>query len=499
VIYFEIGFIRIDGILLQMKSLKEKTVSGLIWTFSELIIGYISKFIVGIVLARLLEPRDFGLVGMVMVFITFSQILVVSGFGAALIKKQNATNDDYSTVFFFNLSISLVLFILLFLTSSLISKFYNQPDLLLISKVLPLVIVIDSLSIVQRAKLRKKLRFKIITAITLSASFASGIVGVILAFNNYGVWSLIIMTFTGSTLSAVLFWYFGKWIPNFVFKKSSFFELFNFSFKILLSQMVIRSYRNLFYMIVGKVYSAEILGFYYKAESLMNLSSHQISKTLQKVTFPILATIQDENIQLRRAYRKLIRTASYISSFLVAFLFINAENIITLLYGDKWSTSAEFLKILCFAGLFIPLHEINISLLQVKGRSDLFLGIETFKKAIAIPLLIGASLLGFNYLLYFLVIISFLDFLINSFFTKRIIDYGTIEQLKDISPSLLIAAIAASAAYSILFLNIESKLIALSLQTALMLFVFVFVSLLIKREELLEGVNLIKHKLFKKN
>lgn len=480
-----------------MKSLKEKTASGLVWTFSELTAGYISKFIVGIVLARLLEPRDFGLIGMVMVFITFSQILVVSGSGAALIKKQNATNDDYSTVFFFNIIISLFLFFLLFLSSALISKFYNQPDLLSIGKVLPLVIIIDSLSIVQRAMLRKKLKFRLITVITLNASFVSGLVGVVLAFSNYGVWSLIIMTLTSSSLNAILFWYFGKWNPRLVFKKASFFELFTFSYKILLSQIVIRSYRNLFYIIVGRLYSAEILGFYYKAESLMNLSSHQVSKTFQKVTFPVLATIQDDNVQLRRAYKKLIRSTSYISCFLVAFLFINAENVITLLYGEKWLQAAGYLKILCFAGLFIPLHEINISLLQVKGRSDLFLGIETIKKMVAIPLILAVSLLGFNYLLAMLVIIAFTDFLVNSFFTKRIIDYGTIEQLKDIRSSFLIAIVSAAAAYSIIFLNIESKLIVLTLQIAIMLITFIMISILLKREELKEGVNIIKRKILK--
>lgn len=479
---------------MESNTLKRKTISGLIWTFSDLIMNQGVQFIIQIILARLLLPEDFGMIGMITVFIAVSNSIIDSGFVNALIREKNTTQRDYSTVFYFNLLASIILYYILYCSAPLISTFFNQTSLISILRVLALTLIINSFGLIQRTILTKKIEFKVQTKINVSASILSGLVGIIAAFMGYGVWSLVVRSLSMSLIQSVLLCVYNKWMPSLIFDNSSFKRLFKFGWKLLISGLIDTLYKNVYYLIIGKGFSALQLGYYTNASKLRDTATQSITTAIQKVSYPVLSSIEDNDENLKYAYKKILKNAAFIIFPLIIGLASAAEPLIITLFGQKWIDSIIYFQILCFEGMLYPIHAINLNVLQVKGRSDLFLKLEIIKKTISL-MTIGLVLifkLGIIWLLCGSVLNSFIAYFINTYYTKDLINYPIKEQIKDILPSFIISMLMGTIVYYIGIILPLNNIIVLIIQILMGIIIYILVNKVIKNEELSTIVNLLK-------
>lgn len=420
-------------------NLKEKTISGFAWSFIESIIGQGITFFVGIILARLLSPKEFGLIGMLIIFISISQLLIDSGFSHALIRKQNCSQQDYSTVFYFNIVLGISLYFLLFIASNAISVFFHEPTLKPLIRVLGLAIIINSFTIIQNVLLTKEINFKLQTKTSIVSFFISGIISIYMAYTGWGVWSLVALTLLKYSINSVLLWFANRWKPAWNFSKKSFTELLAFSGKLFVTQLIDTLYRNLYYVIIGKYFTAAELGYYTRAEQFQSLPSANLQGVIGRVSYPVLATLQNNAPRLRDTYKKLIRSTMLITFVLMLGMAASAESMVLSLVGEKWEPCIIYLQLLCFVGIFYPLSALNLNMLYVKGRSDLALRIEIVKKVLWIPVFVLAVLFGIKVMILSMIILSVIASFLNSYWSGRLIGYSFFEQVKDISPSFLIA------------------------------------------------------------
>ncbi len=420
-------------------SLKQKTVSGLIWSFVDTMAGQGITFVVGIILARLLSPREFGLIGMITVFIAVSESFINSGFSSALIRKKDCTDTDFSTVFFFNLAVGILFFLMLFFSAPAISSFFNEPELTAILQVLGIVLIIDSLTLIQKTILTKRIDFKLQAKISMIASIGSGIVSITMAFYGLGVWALVAQRIVKQGLNSLFLWLWNRWKPLLVFSKQSFKELFGFGSKLLLSGLIDTIYRNIYYLIIGKYFSAQELGFYTKADEFKRLPSQNLNTIIGRVSYPVLSTLQDDIPRLRNNYQKLIRSVMFITFILMIGMAAVAEPMIHTLIGAKWEPAIIYLQMLCFVGMMYPLHALNLNMLQVQGRSDLFLKLEIIKKLIAIPTIIIGIFCGIKIMIAGMMVNTLIAYYLNSYWSGKKIGYSFRQQLKDIFPSFMLA------------------------------------------------------------
>jgi len=421
-------------------NLKQKTISGFTWSFIESIIGQGITFFVGIILARLLSPQEFGLIGMLTIFIALSQLLTDSGFSHALIRKQNCTQQDYSTVFYFNIVLGISLYVLLFLAANTISIFFREPILKPLIRVIGLAIIINSFTIIQNTLLTKQINFKLQAKISVVSFFISGIISIYMAYTGWGVWSLVALTLFKHSINSVLLWFWNKWKPLWCFSKKSFVELFSFSGKLFVTQLIDALYRNLYYVIIGKYFSAAELGYYTRAEQFQSLPSVNLQGIIGRVSYPVLATMQNDTPRLRDTYKKLIRSTMLITFVLMLGMAASAKPMILSLVGEKWEPCIMYLQLLCFVGIFYPLSALNLNILYVKGRSDLALRIEIIKKFLFVPVFVLAVMWGIKVMILSMIILSLISSFINSYWSGHLIGYSFFEQIKDIIPSFLIAA-----------------------------------------------------------
>jgi len=428
-------------------SLKQKTVSGLIWSFVDTMAGQGITFVVGIILARLLSPREFGLIGMITVFIAVSESFINSGFSSALIRKKDCTDTDFSTVFFFNLTVGILFFLLLFFSAPAISSFFNEPELTAILQVLGIVLIIDSLTLIQRTILTKRIDFKLQAKISMIASIGSGVVSITMAFYGLGVWALVAQRIVKQGLNSLFLWMWNRWKPLLVFSKKSFKELFGFGSKLLLSGLIDTIYRNVYYLIIGKFFSAQELGFYTKANEFKNLPSQNLNGIIGRVTYPVLSTLQDDIPRLRNNYQKLIRSVMFITFILMLGMAAVAEPMIHTLIGAKWEPAIIYLQMLCFVGMMYPLHALNLNMLQVQGRSDLFLKLEVIKKIIAIPTIVIGVFFGIKMMIVGMMVNTLIAYYLNSYWSGKKIGYSFTQQVKDILPSFFLALTMGVAVY----------------------------------------------------
>lgn len=428
-------------------SLKDKTVTGLFWSFSDSAAAQGTQFVVGIILARLLLPEEFGLIGMIMIVTAVSGALINSGFGAALIQKKDVTQADYSTVFFYNLAVSFVLYIIIYFSAGAVASFFDQPQLVAILRVLSLGIIINAFALVQRTILTKKIDFKTQTRITVISAVLSGAVAILLAYNGWGVWSLVVKMLLLNFLQTALLWFYNRWYPSLVFSPESFRRLFGFGSKLLVSGLIDTVYQNLFYVIIGRFFSAAALGYYTRANNFKNLASQNITGVIQRVTYPVLSSIKDDPERLKNGYKKTIQSTVFITFPIMLGMAAAAEPMILFLIGDRWLQSVPYLQLLCFAGMLYPLHALNLNMLMVKGRSDLFLKLEIAKKVTIIPLIVIGIQWGITGLIGALIAGSFIAFFMNSFYSGRMIGYSMREQVGDILPAMCTAIIMAGAMY----------------------------------------------------
>lgn len=421
----------------MQESLKRKTVLGVAWSFIDNIANSGVTFLIGLILARLLTPAEYGVMVMIAIFIAVSNSIVDSGFSNALIRKGHIERIDYNTVYFFNIIISLVIYCLIYLASPSISNFFKEPILVKVMRIMGFVLIINALSIIPRTIFIRNVNFKTQTKVSLISSIGSGFVGIGMALAGMGVWSLVGQQLSRQLLNTLFLWIFCKWYPNFEFSIKSFNELFGFGFKLLLSELINTIYKNVYYIIIGRFYTSSILGQYTRAEQFNTIFSSNLTTVVQRVSYPVLSSIQDESERLREAYRKVIKTTMLISFTCMLGLAAVAKSLILILIGVKWLPAVHFLQIICFAGMLYPLHALNLNILQVKGRSDLCLKLEIIKKTIAAgPIIIGIYC-GIEYMLWGSVVSSFIAYFLNSYYSAELLDYPTVEQLKDILPTFI--------------------------------------------------------------
>lgn len=415
-----------------MSTLKEKTVKGVLWSCVDRFSTQGIQFVFSVLIARILLPSDYGTVAMLSIFFAVSQTFIDSGFGAALIRKIDRTETDFCTVFYFNIAVGVFFYLVLWFASPYIADFYDLPLLKDITRVVALTVVFSSFSIVQSAKLSIKVDFKTRAKTSIWANFLSGAIGLFFAYRGYGVWALVIQSVSFSFIGTFLMCYWVRWIPKLIFSWRSFRELFSFGSKLLISSLLNTCYNNIYPLVIGKFFSPSALGLYSRANTLAQYPSSVITSTLQGVTFPILSSIQNENEMLADVYKRFIRLSAFVIFPMMIGLSAVASPFIRLLLTDKWEGAIYLLQIICFAMMWYPIHSINLNLLQVKGRSDFFLKLEIIKKVQGIAILCITIPLGVVAMCYGSVIGSLLSLIYNTYYTKRLIDYGYWAQMKDL-------------------------------------------------------------------
>lgn len=434
-------------------TLKNKTIKGVSWSFIDNISSSGISFLVSLVLARILSPEEYGMMAMLTIFIAVSNSIVDSGFSNALIRKSDVAELDYNTTFYFNLVVSFILYLVLYACAPLISDFFSESLLIPVTRVLGLVLIVNACSIIQRTILVKAVDFKTQTKISLVSSILSGVIGIGMAIYHCGVWSLVGQQLSRQVLNSLLLWIYGRWKPLWEFSYNSFKNLFGFGSKLLLSGLIDTIYKNVYYIVIGRFYTADQLGQYTRAEQFTSIFSSNLTSVIQRVSYPVLSSIQEDAIRLQEAYRKIIKATMLITFVCMLVLAALAKPLVLILIGEKWLFAVPYLQILCFAEMFYPLHAINLNILQVKGRSDLFLKLEVVKKIVAIlPIVLGITL-GIKFMLWGAVCTSIISFFLNSYYSGYLVNYSTMNQIKDIYPTFLIASFVAGAIWCLSFLN----------------------------------------------
>ena len=475
------------------ESLKQATTKGLFWSSVERFSNQGVQFVFSIILARLLSPSDYGIIAMVTIFFAVAQSFVDSGFSNALVRKTDRVEEDLSTCFYFNIGVGIIAYIVLFLIAPLVANFYNQPILSPIIRITGLEVMLNSLCVVQQALFTIKIDIKSQAKITLSATVISGIVGILLAYQGYGIWALVWQGVASSIVRMGLLWLMSKWRPRTGFSKSSFNYLFGYGSKLLASGLLDTIYNNIYPIVIGKFYNPAQLGNYSRALGWAQLPSANITSILQRVTFPVLSAIQDDTLRLQNSYRRLLKLSAFIVFPLMMGLAAIASPLIRVILTAKWDGCVLYLQILCFALMLYPIHAINLNLLQVKGRSDLFLRLEIIKKIIGVVILIITIPLGITAMCLGMVFSSIICLIVNTYYTSRFIDVGLLTQLKDLRIILINSLVMGGGIYILIsFIDIEGLKLVMGIVIGFLLY---FIgSFYFSKAELQEVISLIKKK-----
>jgi O-antigen/teichoic acid export membrane protein len=421
--------------------LKQKTVTGVSWSFVEQILARGVNFVIGIILARLLSPTDYGLVGMLGIFMAISQLFIDGGLAGALIRTKSPSDRDYSTVYLINLTLSIVFYILLFVIAPLVARYYGQPILKSMLRVIALVLVIGSLSSIQGILLTIRVDFKTKTYISILSSVISGVLGIICAYKGLGVWALVTQTLAASIVCTIATLAFVRWMPRLIFSKESFKRLFSYSSKMLAASTISVIYDNVYPLVIGKRFSAADVGQYTRAGQFPGITNGTITGALNRVAFPVLSQIQDDDERLLRVYEKYIQLACFLIFPALMGLCGCAKPLISFLLTDKWLDCVPLMQIICFGLLTNAMTTINLNLLYVKGRSDLVLKLEIIKKSIAFAILFITMFFNIKVMCIGQAVYGLIALYLNTHYTKKILGYGFKPQIKSITPYFLISLI----------------------------------------------------------
>ena len=467
------------------ESLKQKTVKGLGWSALDNAARYGMQFVIGIVLARLLSPDDYGLLGLVGIVTVVCTALVNGGFTTALIRKKDATDDDYNTAFICNLCMSLLLFAAVFFCAPLIADFFGRVELTALVRVSSLGLIIGALGMVQQTRLTKRIDFKTQTKITIAATALSGIVGIGMAVTGFGVWALVAQQLTSQAVTTMLLYIYNRWMPRLLFSIESFYDLFGFGWKMMLSGVLDSVWKESYQMVVGKVYTPGALGQYTRAKQFSSLFSSNLTAVIQRVTYPVLSNIQDDKQRMVSAYRRIIKVTMFVTATGMFFLAAVSEPMLYCLIGPQWHEASTYLPLICLNSTLYPLHAINLNMLQVQGRSDLFLGLEVVKKLIGLIPLAVCVFWGIMPMLYVNLVVGVVAYFLNSYYSGRQIGYSSWMQVKDIAPSSLVAAIVAVSVYYVKYLP-ASYWVILPLQMIMGAVIFMVLCQLTRNPEYIE-------------
>lgn len=438
-------------------SLRKTAISGMVWTFAQQSGTQAIGFIISIVLARILLPAEFGLIGMISVFMGVGNSLVNSGLTQSLIRSASPDQEDYSTVFFFNLAGSAIVYWILFFAAPWIADFFLQPILTGLIRVYCLSFIISAFTQVQLTRLTKEMNFKLQMAISIPSLIGAGLLGIFLAYEGYGVWSLVWMSLFQAFLSSVQLWFRTGWRPSLIFNKTKFKYHFQFGYKLTLSGLLDTIFTNIYQIIIGRFFVAADVGFYTRANTLKQLPVNNISGALNKISYPLFASIQNDNVRLKKAYKQIMQMVIFVIAPVLVIMGVLAEPLFRFLFTAKWLPAVPYFQILCMTGILYPLHAYNLNILNVKGRSDLFLNLEIIKKVLVVVLIFITLRFGILGLIWGQLIGSILAFFINTHYSGKFLDYSAWKQVKDISPLIILAFIAGAIVWSLDFEIQKSK------------------------------------------
>lgn len=461
-----------------MDELRKKTVTGSFWALFERF-GYLGiQFVSNLVLARLLMPGDFGTIGVLLVFTTLSYVLIDSGLSSALIQKETISEDDKTTVFYTNLALAVVVYVVLFITAPAISRYFHNPEIKDLLRVIELIVVIDAFAAIQSTLLTRKMDFKALAQYKIISIVIAVVVSIILAYAGFGVWSLVVQYLLFSFCRAFLLWIKTTWRPAFTFSKDSFKTLFGFGSKLLVSQSIATIYEQLLSVFIGRKFSANDLGYYTQAKQLMQIPVDSLARVVNNVSFPAYSTIQNDRKQLKVMVRQNLLILVFFNTPLMFYLSTVAKPLLVFLYSEKWVDSIPYFQFLCIGyGMFSIIHNCNLTALKSVGRTDYILRLEIIKKVLGVILLLaGMHFFGIWGLMYGLAANSFIELFLNGFFLNKEIGYGSLEQIKDFFPYLFLSLLSSVAVFFFLrFVPISSNFVSIVL-TFIIFSSFYFIS-----------------------
>lgn len=480
------------------QNVKNKTLSGLVWRFAEKCGAEIIQFIVSIIIARILAPSDYGLIGLITVFIMVANVFAISGLGQALVQRKEMDNKDYSTVFYYSLAVSLILYCILFFVAPFIANFYKEPKLIPIIRVLSLTVVVGSINSVQQAYVQKTMQFKRFFVSTLSGKIISAVVGIAMAYAGYGVWALVGQQLTMSVINTGVLWFTVGWRPELVFSIKRMKEMFSYGWKILCSSLLDTLYNNIYTLLIGKVYSPTDLGYYNRGKQFPMLVINNINTTIDNVLFPVLSEVQEQKERLKSMVRRSIVTSTFLIFPAMAGLAAIAKPLTVFLLTEKWLPAVPFIQFCCFTYAFLPVHTANLQAIKALGRSDIFLKLEIIKKVIGVSILVLTLPHGLMIMMTGRCVSTVISSFINAFPNRKLLNYSYIEQLKDMAPSFFLSLVMAVAILPVTLLQIH-PLLQMIVQIVIGVCVYFGLAKLFRLECLEYLINTVKGFLRKKN
>lgn len=476
-------------------SLKKQAASGFLWAFIQQFSTQGISFGISILMARLLLPSEFGLMGMIYVFFTIGNVLLDAGLAQSLIRTVDADNEDYSTVFFFNIFLGFFLYLILFAAAPFISTFYNQPILSSLIRVYGVFFIFGSFTTVQNALLIKQMRFKNLLAISIPANIIGGVSGVIMAYQGFGVWSLVYNTLISSFLSALFLWIYSSWRPILKFNKQKFKKHLNFGYKLLLTNLIDATFGNIYQIILGRFYAPKTVGFFTRSESMKHIAVYSISTTLTKVSFPLLASVQHDRERLSIIYRKILQAVIFTTTPVLVAMAILAKPIFIFLFTEKWIEAVPYFQIICLGAIMMPINNYNVNLFSLIGRSDIILKLEIIEKPILILLVAVAFPFGIIPLLWTQLVYAFICFFINVAYSKKVLNYSHLDQILDIGSVMLLNILAALIVFlcsEVLIWNSISNLFQIIIGLLIFAMIYLPIAYFFKMKGLLNIIELLK-------
>lgn len=434
---------------MKNKSENNSTIANFIWRFTERTAAQLVTFVVSIILARILSPEYYGTIALVTVFTTILQVFVDSGLGTALIQKKDADDLDFSSVFFFNMFMCVVLYIVMYIASPYIAAFYNDKGLTPIIRFISLTIIISGVKGIQQAYVSRNMLFKRFFFSTIGGTIASAIIGIILAYRGYGVWALAIQQVSNTAIDTLILWLTVKWKPKFMFSFQRLKRLLRFGWKLLVSALLDTIYGNLRNLIIGKKYTSADLAYFDQGDKLPKAIVTNINVSIDSVLLPTMSKMQDKTEAVRTLTRRAIRISVYIVAPLMIGFACCADSLVRLVLTDKWLPCAPFIRILSVSYLFWPIHTANLNAIKAVGRSDIFLKLEVIKKAVGLALLLSTMWFGVKIMAYGLIVECLLGLIVNTWPNKKLLHYGYIDQMRDIAPSVLLSMAMGVAVYCV--------------------------------------------------
>ena len=476
-------------------TLQSKVFSGLYWRFAERVGAQGVSFIVSIILARLLAPDVYGTIALVTVFTNILNVFVDSGLGNALIQKKDADDLDFSSVFYFNVAICCILYLLMFIAAPFIADFYNRDNTLTpVIRVLSLTLVISGVKNIQHAYVARTMQFKRFFFATLGGTIGAAIIGIYIAYKGYGVWALVAQQIFNTTVDTIILWITVKWRPKKMFSFERLKGLFSYGWKLLVSSLLDTGYSELRQLIIGKKYTSADLAFYNRGRAFPDLIVQNVNSSINSVLFPTMSQVQDDKTRLKEMTRRSIKTSTYIMAPLMMGMAFCADSIVRLFLTEKWMECIPYMRIFCITFMFYPIHTANLNAIKAMGRSDIFLKLENIKKLVGLALLFTSMWFGVMAMAYSLLLGTFLSMIINSWPNRKLLNYSYEDQMKDILPSIILATGMGVCVYLIQYLGLND-FITLLIQVPLGAIIYVLFSKLFKIDTYSYLINIIKQRM----